>query len=60
MPEEETVIELETLADDLADVEAEEGVNPYGESISGESEVDYQAIASQAIDAYILESLQDK
>lgn len=59
MPEEET-LELETLAENLSDVEAEAGVNGYGEPITEEGSIDYYAEASQAIEMAILESLQEK
>lgn len=49
---EETSPVWETLPDGLDGVEAEPGVDGYGESI------DYESIASEAIDQYILQSLE--
>lgn len=52
-----------TVADDLSDIEAEEGVDVYGSEYEPETEVqsvDYQAIASKAIEEYLLQSLEDK
>lgn len=57
MPEEET-LELETIADDLAEIEAEPGVNGYGESYQEETTIDYYAVASEAIDRAFLEELE--
>lgn len=51
--------ELETVAENLEEIEAEPGVNPYGESVvseTGES-LDYAAIASEAIERAQYESL---
>lgn len=55
MPEE---FELETLAEDLAGIEAEPGINPYGEAMTEEVTIDYESIAQEAIDQYILSSLE--
>ncbi len=52
MPEEET-LELETVAAELSDIEAEPGVNAEGETY-----IDYSAIASEAIERAEYERLQ--
>lgn len=59
MPDQETKIdELQTVAENLADIEAEPGVNAFGESIEESSSIDYQAIASEAIEMAILQELE--
>lgn len=55
-PPEETW-EFETIAENLEEIPAEPGVNPYGESIQ-ETSIDYESIANEAIDQYILSSLE--
>lgn len=67
MPEE--TLELETVAQDLSDIEAEEGVDAYGSEYESETEVetaaesteiDYEAIASRAIEEALFQSLSVK
>lgn len=57
--------ELLTVADNLSDIEAEEGVDAYGSEYETESEVetaaesteiDYEAIASRAIEEALFQS----
>lgn len=57
MPEEETLA-METVAQDLAAIEAEPGINALGESITEETTVDYFALASEAIDLAWLQELE--
>lgn len=57
MPEE--TFEFETIADDMAAIEAEPGVNPYGEEPETQQVDDiYYEIASKAIEEYILSAAE--
>lgn len=56
---EETAAAAETVAADLADIEAEPGVNAMGEEVTeSATEIDYYAIASEAVERAQLASLE--
>lgn len=65
MTPEETAPAIEEIVtaevpQDLAEIEAEPGVNALGESVTEESYLDYEAIASEAIERAILEDLLER